>query len=273
MRLFIDTSDIDEIRKAMDYGIIEGVTTNPSSINKAVERYGESGKINLKDYIKKILKSTKGPVSLEVIGTSYAEMFKEAKHLFKTFNPINNNVYIKIPVCPAFKKGDESTFDGIKTIKSLSKAGIPVNCTLVFSPEQALLAAKAGAKFISPFAGRLDNLLRDSAKIKYKKEDYYPFEGMIKNKKLLEFDGLVSGIHLIQECVDILKLHNLKTEVLAASLRNPRQVREVALVRADIATLPPSVLDRMLDNILTMQGMKKFTDDVVPEYAKIVRGK
>jgi len=145
MKLFIDSAKLDEIEKAYSAGIIDGVTTNPSLIKKAVDSLKEQGKkINIEEYIKKILITAKGtPVSLEVTDFTYDKMVKQAKALFKRFNPIAKNVFIKIPVNPSFEGHEADPFDGIKAIKTLSKAKIPINCTLIFTPEQALMAAKA----------------------------------------------------------------------------------------------------------------------------------
>ncbi|MBT4445901.1 transaldolase, partial [archaeon] len=159
MKIFIDSADIDEIKQAYAWGIADGVTTNPSLLKKAVDKRKKKGqKLNLKTYINEILKVAKGtPVSLEVTETTAAGMIKQGKALYKMFNKVAKNVYIKIPINPAFKNSDSTHFDGIIAIKALSKAKIPTNCTLIFTPEQALLAAKAGASFVSPFAGRVDD--------------------------------------------------------------------------------------------------------------------
>jgi len=274
MKIFIDSADINEIKEVLSYGILEGVTTNPSLIKKAVEKRRKGKKLNIKSYIKEILIACKGkPVSLEVIGTGYEEMVREAKNLFKKFNPIAKNVYIKIPVNPCLEEECDVGFDGIKAIKELSKEKIPVNCTLVFTPEQAFLAAKAGAKIVSPFTGREDDYIREMNRIKFKKEDYFPKEGFQKGKKILEDNGIVSGVDLIIECIEILKQSRLKTEVLAASIRNKRQFREVSEIGADIATLPLKIIKKLVEHQKTVEGMKQFTKDVVPEYAKVVSSK
>lgn len=272
MKIFIDSADIDEIKEARSYGILDGVTTNPSLVKKAVERRKGSGKkLDMESYIKSILKICKGiPVSLEVIGTDYEEMIKEGKTLFRKFNKVAKNVYIKIPVNPCMELKCSNEFDGIKAIKSLSKEKIPVNCTLIFTPEQALLAANAGAKIISPFTGRIDDYLREMNRINFEKEDYYPEKGFKKGKKILEDNGIVSGVDLIEECVKIIKKSNTKAEVLAASIRNKRQFREIAEVGADIATVPLKVIKQLLEHPKTVEGMKKFTKDIIPEYAKII---
>ncbi|MBT3814587.1 transaldolase [Candidatus Woesearchaeota archaeon] len=269
MKVFIDSADLDEIKQAYEWGIADGVTTNPSLMKKAVDK---RKKINLKQYIDQILKIAKGtPVSLEVTETSAQGMITQGKKLYKLFNPVANNVYIKIPVNPAFKNADKTHFAGIEAIKALSKVNIPVNCTLIFTPEQALLAAKAGAAFVSPFAGRIDDFIQTNNKMKFNKTNYFPMEGKEKGKTTLNDNGIASGIDLVAQCVDILKNHGYKTEVLAASLRNTRQVREAALVGADISTLPFSVIQDMLKHPKTYEGMKNFTKDIVPDYVKLTK--
>ena len=274
MQIFIDSADIDEIKTVRDYGILDGVTTNPSLIKKAAKKYGKSKKLDMESYIKKILKICKGkPVSLEVIGTNYDDMVSEGKILFKKFNPVAKNVYIKIPVNPCLEESCSNSSEGIKAIKTLSKKKIPVNCTLIFTPEQALLAAKAGAKFVSPFTGRIDDYIKEMNRIKFKKEDYFPEKGFKKGKRTLEDNGIVSGVDLVAETVRIFRKEKIKSQVLAASIRNTRQFREVAIAGADIATVPFSVIKKLLEHHKTTEGMKKFVKDVIPEYAKIVRGK
>ncbi|MCS7181331.1 MAG: transaldolase, partial [bacterium] len=175
MKIFIDTAKIDEIQEAFSWGIIDGVTTNPSLIKSALDELKNKGeKIDIETYIKNILEIAKGfPVSLEVIGSNFEEMYKEAKILYEKFNKISNNVVIKIPINPSL--GEKGNYDGLKTIYKLSKDGIPVNVTLIMKVEQAILASKAGAKYVSPFAGRIDDYLRNKIKWNdFKKEDYYP---------------------------------------------------------------------------------------------------
>jgi len=272
MKLFIDSADIDEIKDVLSYGILDGVTTNPSLIKKASEKYKIK---NMEVYIKKLLKICKDvPVSLEVLASDYNGMIKEAKLLYKKFNPIAKNVYVKIPVNPCMDLKCKNSSDGIKVIKELSKSKIPINCTLIFTPEQALLAAKAGAKFVSPFVGRVDDYLRDTAHIKFEKSDYYPKKGFKKGKKILQDNGIVSGVDLIKETRIIFDEQKIKkTEILAASIRNTRQFREVAEEGADIATVPYSVIKKLLSHFKTVEGMKKFTKDIVPEYAKLLNHK
>ena len=271
MKIFIDSAKLDEIKQAYSTGIINGVTTNPSLIKKAVEQLKKDGeKVNMTSYIKKILKVARGtPVSLEVTETTYEGMVKQGLRLYKKFNKVAKNVYIKIPVNPSFD--DKPNMDGIRAIKTLSQKGIPINCTLIFTPEQALLAAKAGAKFVSPFAGRIDDYIRSNNKIKFEKTDYFPREGLVKKNKLLDDNGVISGIDLVQQIVEIFKAQNIRSEVLAASLRSPRQMREAALVGADIATMPFSAIQQLLIHYKTQEGMKSFTKDIVPEYTNLTK--
>lgn len=273
MKIFIDSADINEIKQAYSWGIIDGITTNPSLIKKAVELELKKGKkFSLEKYIKEILKiSKKTPVSLEVTGTDYDSMIKEGQILYKKFHKYGN-VYIKIPVNPALcddntcKRND---FDGIKAVRYLSDKKIPVNCTLIFTPEQALLAAKAGAKFLSPFVGREDDFIRERAHIKFNKEDYFSKYGMKKAGKKISDRGIVSGVDLIEKCKEVIVKSGYNSEILAASIRNPRQLREVALAGADIVTLPFDVLKKSVIHRKTIEGMKSFRKDNIKEYAKV----
>ena len=273
MKFFIDSAKLEEIKKAYSLGVLDGVTTNPSLIKKAVDYLKEQGKkINMQEYIQKILLTAKGtPVSLEVTEFTYDKMVKQGKALFKKFNHIAKNVFIKIPVNPSFEGHVAKNFDGIKAIKTLSKANIPINCTLIFTPEQALMAAKAGAKFVSPFAGRVDDYIRQTNEISFEKKDYFPSYGWHTQNGILEDNGIVSGIDLVRQCVEIFKKYNIKSEVLAASIRSVRQAREAALVGANIATLPLNIIEQMLNHYKTQEGMQKFTADTVPEYVKLTK--
>jgi len=275
MKIFIDSADIEEIKKAYSWGIIDGVTTNPSLIKLSLERRKAAGvQTELKDYITELLKIAKGtPVSLEVTETTGEGMLMQGILLYRLFNSVAKNVCIKIPINPALTTDTAKQFEGIYAISELAKRKIPVNCTLVFTPEQALLAAKAGATYVSPFAGRVDDLLRTKSQALFGQDEYYPSEGKEDKTKLIEDNGIVSGIDLVAQCVEIIKTYNLPTKVLAASLRNPRQVREVALVGADIATIPFNVLDKLLIHPKTQEGMKKFVEDSVQEYKELVNKK
>ena len=270
MKIFVDTAKLEEIEQAHALGILDGVTTNPSLVKKVVEGLKEKGEdINIETYLKKILELAKGlPVSLEVIGSTYDEMVKEGRKIYEKFNPVANNVYVKIPVNPAMDDEAANAYDGIRAIKTLSDEGIPINCTLIFTPEQALMAAKAGAKFVSPFAGRIDDYIKKNAGIADGKNDYFPQGGMGAH----EDNGIVSGVDLVAKCVEVFDKYDIKTEVLAASIRNSRQVRECALAGAHIATLPFSVIKDMMMHYKTTEGMIGFTKDIVPEYASILRG-
>lgn len=274
MRIFVDSADLDEIRKAYEWGVADGVTTNPSLIKKAVDSRSAKGeKVDIGSYIAEILSVAQGtPVSLEVTETTAEGMIRQGMTLFEQFNPIEGNVCIKIPVNPAFKEEDETHFDGIKAVRALSEENIPVNCTLIFTPEQALLAAKAGAAFVSPFAGRIDDLIRKRNGLKFGKDEYFPADGLGEGD-VLEDNGIVSGIDLVGQCVEILEYYEIETEVIAASLRNTRQVREAALVGADIGTIPFKVIGDMLKHEKTFEGMKAFTKDTVEEYAGLCEGR
>lgn len=272
MKLFIDSANLKEIEEAYATGVVNGVTTNPSLFKEAVGELKKKGKKpDLKAYIKELLLVAKGtPVSLEVTKTDYEGMVDEAKTLFNEFNPGAGNVYIKIPINSSMK-GKPRTFDGLKAIRELSSAGIPVNCTLIFTPEQALLAAKAGAKILSPFTGRMDDYIRTQHGIGFEKNDYFPAEGARKGDLHASDNGIVSGIDLVAKCVQIIRQYNLRSEVLAASIRNTRQLREVALAGSHIATIPLEVLKQALAHPKTTEGVTQFMEEVPSDYAKLGR--
>ncbi len=208
MKLFIDTANIDEIKYIAKLGIICGVTTNPSLIAK-------EGR-NINDVMNEITNIVDGPISAEVMGLKSEEMVKEAKNLVT----IHKNIVIKVPMCE----------EGLKAVSILSKLGIKTNVTLIFSAVQALLAARAGATFVSPFVGRLDDI------------------------------GSV-GIDLITQIREIFDVHGIETEIIAASIRNPMHVHESALAGAHIATIPYKILKQMINHPLTDAGIKKFIGD------------
>lgn len=269
MKLFIDTAYLEEIERAFEAGLLDGVTTNPSLMKQAVEElHEEEGEdIDLEEYIERILEAARGkPVSLEVTGHSYEGMVEEGRKLYNRFNKVNDNVFVKIPVNPSFG-GEERTYEGVKAINELTNEGIPVNATLIFTPEQALMAAKAGASFVSPFAGRINDLVREKNDWDWEKGDYFPAKGVEDGE---DDNGIKSGIDLVKECVEIIDEHNIEgTEVLAASIRNKRMLRESAIVGADIVTVPPGIIEDSLEHQKTVEGMESFTEDTVEEYAEI----
>jgi transaldolase len=271
MKIFIDSADLDEIKQTYEWGVVDGITTNPTLLKQAVERRAKAGeKLDIRKYIEKILITAKGTrVSLEVTEREPEKMIAQGKRLFEMFNPVAQNVYIKIPVNPSLDEGENLDFGGLEAIRSLTSLSIPVNCTLIFTPEQALLAAKAGAKILSPFAGRIDDYLRKKMNMDFKKTDYFPEAGISREGAPVDDNGIVSGIDLVRKCVQIIKYYRYDSEVLAASLRNPRHVREAALAGAHIATLPYEVIKDMLKHHKTYEGMKNFTRDVVKEYAAL----
>jgi len=208
MKIFLDTANLDAIKKYNDMGLLDGITTNPSLLAK------EGG--DPQKTMKEISTIIKGDVSLEVVSTTYDGMIEEGRKL----REYGNNVIVKCPM----------TGDGLRACKSLSEEGIPVNVTLVFSPNQALLAAKSGAKYVSPFIGRLDDIGH-------------------------------TGMDLIKEIKQIFTNYNFKTEILVASVRHPQHVVDAGKIGADVVTLPPTVLEKMLKHTLTDKGLKAFLDD------------
>lgn len=209
MKFFIDTADLDEIREANDLGVLDGVTTNPSLCAKI-------GVADFKGHIAKICDIVDGDVSAEVVSTNYEEIMAEARSLAQ----IADNVVVKVPLIK----------DGIKAIRSLSDEGIKTNCTLCFSATQALIAAKAGATYISPFIGRLDDISD-------------------------------TGMELIADIVQIYNNYGFETEVLAASIRHPMHVLESARLGADVATMPLKVIEQLLHHPLTDRGLERFLAD------------
>jgi transaldolase len=208
MKIFLDTANLESIKKYNDMGAIDGITTNPSLLSK------EKG--NPARIMNEIVRIVKGPVSLEVLGTKTEEMVEEAHRLKK----YGQNVVVKIPMIP----------EGMRAVKKLREEGIETNVTLIFSATQAILAAKAGASYISPFIGRLDDAGQ---------------EGMI----------------LIKEIVQIFKNYKFETEVLVASIRHPLHVVEAGKIGAQIVTLPPDILGKMLMHPLTEKGLAAFLSD------------
>jgi transaldolase len=208
MKIFLDTANLEIIKKYNDMGMIDGVTTNPSLLSKE--------KRNPSEVMREIVRVIKGPVSLEVIATKTDEMLDEAHRLMK-YGP---NVVVKIPMIP----------EGMKAVKKLKQDGVPTNVTLIFSANQAILAAKAGASYISPFIGRLD-------------------------------DNGQNGMNVVREITEIFRNYQFKTEVLVASIRHPIHVVEAGKNGANIVTLPPDILQKMLSHPLTDKGLSDFLSD------------
>ena len=208
MKLFIDTANVEEIRKTNDMGVICGVTTNPSLIAK-------EGRV-FEEVVREITQIVDGPISAEVISLDSEGMIREAVELSK----IHKNIIVKIPM----------TTEGLKAVKALSKEKIKTNVTLIFSAGQALLAARAGATYVSPFVGRLDDISTD-------------------------------GMELISEIVDIFNYHNIKSEIIAASIRHPMHVTQAARIGCHIATVPYKVIMQMTKHPLTDKGIEQFLKD------------
>jgi transaldolase len=208
MKFFIDTANIQEIKEGIDLGMVDGVTTNPSLIAKEKKGFEE--------VVRDILEMVDGPVSLEVISLDFRGMVKEGKKLAR----LGENAVVKVP----------STTEGLKATRILATEGIPVNQTLVFSPLQALLAAKAGAAYVSPFVGRLDDVSHD-------------------------------GMEIVEQIINIFDNYGFETEIIVASVRHPRHVLEAALMGADIATIPFKVIAQLAKHPLTDQGTELFLAD------------
>lgn len=208
MRLFVDTANVEEIKEAESLGVICGVTTNPSLIAKEGRDFVE--------VVKEITSIVDGPISAEVISLDHGKMVEEALELAK----IHKNIVIKIPMCA----------EGLKAVKNLSEKKIKTNVTLIFSAAQALLAARAGASYVSPFLGRLDDIGSE-------------------------------GMTLIRDIADIFAVHGIETEIIAASIRNPIHVIEAAKAGCDIATVPYKVIVQMINHPLTEKGIERFLKD------------
>ncbi len=208
MKLFLDTAEIEEIRTAARWGVLDGVTTNPSLYAKVGGSYDE--------LLVEICRITPGPVSAEVVADDVEGMLKEGR----AFARLAPNIVVKVPMCE----------EGLEAIYRFAEEGIKTNCTLIFSANQGLLAAKAGASLLSPFVGRLDDINQD-------------------------------GMEVIRDLVSIVEMHDLDSEVLAASIRHPRHVTEAALAGSHIATLPFKVLQQMVHHPLTDKGIQTFRDD------------
>ena len=273
MKIFLDSAILNEIKDAMSWGVIDGITTNPSLIKKAAANLAGSDAGNMESYIKQLLASAGRlcPVSLEVAGLKADEMIEQGKILYDLFDPVASNVVIKVPVCTVNSAGEGDPFAGIVAIEELSDEKIPVNATLIFTPEQALLAAKAGAEYVSPFVGRIDDRIRKSAEIDFDKTDYFPASGVMNDDdhEMLTDHGLFSGIELVARTVDMFHQYSLECEVIAASIRNPVQVRELASVGSHIATIPFNVINDMIMHPGTRDGIDSFTGDLVEEYTEL----
>ncbi|SSC11771.1 putative transaldolase [Mesotoga infera] len=208
MKIFLDTANIEQIRNGMKLGLVDGVTTNPTLISKENAKFEER--------IVEICEAVKGPVSAEVIATDFDNMLSQARELAS----LNEHVVVKIPMTP----------DGIRAVKALSEEGIKTNVTLIFSSLQGLLAAKAGATYVSPFVGRLDDVGND-------------------------------GMQLVAELNEIFGNYGFATEIIVASVRHPRHVLQAAMIGADIATIPYEVLLRLFNHPLTDNGLRRFQND------------
>ena len=212
MKFFIDTANVDEIRQASELGILDGVTTNPSLLGKEIKRTGK----DYKDILREICQMVDGPVSAEILSLVADQMVLEARDLAK----IHPNIVVKVPMVK----------DGIQAVRRLKEENIRTNVTLVFSLSQAILAAKAGATFVSPFIGRLDDVSH-------------------------------VGMDLVEEILTVYENYDFETEVIVASIRHPLHVAEAALIGADIATIPFAVIEKLVRHPLTDIGVQTFQAD------------
>jgi transaldolase len=208
LKFYLDTANLESIRKYNQMGVVDGVTTNPTLVSK------EDGEFE--DIIASICKEVEGPVSAEVVSTDHDGIVKEAKEL----SQLAENVVVKIPMIP----------EGLRAVKTVSEMGIPVNVTLIFSANQGMLAAKAGASYLSPFIGRLDDIGQ-------------------------------RGMEVVEDLVTIRNNYDFEAEILVASIRHPMHVLEAAKLGAQISSMPPEVMDKMMHHPLTDKGLKQFLDD------------
>lgn len=276
MKLFLDTATLDHIKDAVLWGIIDGVTTSPPKLKQALDTLrGTPDEMDMESYLKNIL-ATAGrtrPVTLDLPGRTGEEMIEQGMQLYEVFNQVVGNVVISIPVCTPIGDNPGRWFDGITAIRRLDEERIPVNASMVFTPEQALLAAKAGADYVSPLAGAVDDRIRTSAGIAFEQSDYFPLEGITMppdHTKGVEDRGLVSGVDLIDHIVTIFDEYELECEVLATSIRNPQQLREIALSGAHIATIPYDVLTAMIHHPGTAAGIDSCCDSLTGEYEALL---
>jgi len=214
MKFFLDTANLAQIKEGASWGIVDGVTTNPTLISKE--------NLKFEELIKEITKIVPGPISVEAVSTKAKDIVKEAESLAK----MAGNIVVKVPIC----------VEGLKAIKELSQRGVQVNTTLIFSPLQALLAAKAGARYVSPFIGRLDDIAHP-------------------------------GMDLVEQTMIMFDNYGIETEVIVASIRHPLHVVEAALIGADIVTVPFPVIEKLVKHPLTDIGMERFLKD----WAKVKR--
>jgi transaldolase len=214
MKFFLDTANLDQIKEGASWGIVDGVTTNPTLVSKE--------NLKFEELIKEITRIVPGPISVEAVSTKAKDIVKEAESLAK----MADNIVVKVPIC----------VEGLKAIKELSQRGVQVNTTLIFSPLQALLAAKAGARYVSPFIGRLDDIAH-------------------------------SGMDLVEQTMIMFDNYGIEAEVIVASIRHPLHVVEAALIGADIVTVPFPVIEKLVKHPLTDIGMERFLKD----WAKVKR--
>lgn len=237
MDIWLDTANISEIERWA--WLIDGVTTNPSLLSKEGLKFREM--------VDRITNVVKCPVSVEATSDDADGMIREGRE-FSKWAP---NIIVKIPM----------TAEGMKAVKALSRDGIKTNVTLVFSVSQAALAAKCGATYVSPFVGRVDDLLRKKAGMAFEKESYFPCGGLLKDGTRCDDSGTLSGVDLVRKILQAYKAYGMSTMVVAASIRNARQAAELMTEGSDVLTIPPAVLEKMFVHPKTDEGIESFRND------------
>ncbi len=282
-KIFLDSADIDEIKAVAGWGVLDGVTTNPTLIKQALAKRasGAVGAADLEAYVRDILTAAGGtPVSLEVDCAAADTMVTQGEALYDLFKD-HGNVVIKVPINPAHDGANISGYDGVRAIKQLSMLSIPVNVTLVFTVQQALLAHKAGAAYVSPFCGRTDDYLKTildkslngwgGLREDIKKNPYYPAEG----KHDCADEGIRSGVDLVKKIRQLYAAFPNRPYILAASIRTPQQFYECALAGAECITAPKSIIEALPGHAKTAEGAKRFKTDMdgVPEWRTLMTKK
>ena len=263
MKFFADTANLEEIACLNETGLLDGVTTNPTLMKK---EFGEGAtKEQVHEHTYKILEIVRGPVSLEVASLTAEKMIEEGRFLSKTFNRKGCEIVIKIPISTyhPVDYGQSGPFEGVKAIRALRHEGIPVNCTLIMSPEQAVMAAKAGANYVSPFMGRLNDDAYRELEVSAEKGEHVD-EALLRHFAWEKHKDISDGARLIRETIQALQNYRfggILPQVLASSIRNRHDLRAALLAGADIATMPYAVFVEAVTHPLTEAGIASFTKD------------
>nr|AIF18666.1 Transaldolase superfamily protein (talA, talB) [uncultured marine group II/III euryarchaeote KM3_83_G03] len=274
MKFFINTADIDEIRDADSYGVLDGVTTDTISLKMAKVKHNFE---DIKKYLKDIMKILGDrPITIMVTGTNQEDIRAELLRIVKLFKK-QANLVVSIPVNPSTDEDNKNSLDSIKLIREFSKEGLRINASLVMTPEQALLAAKAGASYVSIAAGRLDDYIRET-KIgmiegkDFEQKDYFPAEGWISEKgDFIDDAGITSGVEVLEQTALVLKNYNLNAKIIASDARNSQQIRQFALVGVDGVSLSLDMIKQLNIHNKTMKGVREFSGEALPEYKEFLK--